>query len=810
MKKFTLLLILLFAINFGYGQTTLTEGDIVITGVNTKNPDQFSFVLLTDILNGTEINFTDCGWLAIGEFRSYNPATGSIGEGIVTWTADADLTCGTEIIITDLGSNLYSSTNNLLSTPIGTASETEAGFGLTNNGADQVIAYQGTVDSPSFLYAVHLGNASGWTDGINIQNSAVPAGLTAGVNAIDLGDFDNSSYLCTETSNKELILETLAIVNTTNWEQNNSTGSRRPILGGCTFNPCSVSGSCASTVTWNGAWVGGMTPDLSTEVIIAANYSTSLNSFNACSLTINSGVTLTVENGTHVTVQNDVIVDGNLIVQTQGNFVQNDNSGTFNVNLTTGSAIVNKQTSPKSNWFFYTYWSSPVVGETIENVFPLVDADRRFFFEAANFVDNTGDDIDDNNDDWEFASGIMTPGVGYACTEASLFPGGIGNATFEGVFNTGDIPVDIFINPTNMGVNWNFIGNPYPSAIDFVAFQQANSTVVEGAAYFWSQASPPVGTNPGNEVLNFNLNDYAVFTVGTGGAAGGVPLKIPNGFVASGQGFFIPALNAGNVTFTNAMRMADDTSNNQFFKGSNSKKSSNTDNLENKLWLNLTSGNGIFNQILVGYVSGATDNNDGMSYDAPKLLSQDYAAALYTLMDSNDAKYVIQGKGINSINESETIQLGFNTNVNVATVYKLSVAQLEGDFLINNTVFLKDNLLNTVHDLSSSDYTFTSEVGEFKERFEIVFNANALSTEGIAIEKKSLKIIELEDDNVLFTASNTIKTVRIFDLLGRQLYNLQGQSNSETYKLSNLSSAIYIAKVELSNGAIITKKAFKK
>src|SRR5690606_12214339 len=100
-KPFLSLLITLFcAVTFG--QTTLVEGDIAITGVNSDNPDQFSFVLLTDILDGTEIHFTDHGWLSVGGFR--NPS----GEGVLTWTADSDLTCGSEIIVENIATSTFS------------------------------------------------------------------------------------------------------------------------------------------------------------------------------------------------------------------------------------------------------------------------------------------------------------------------------------------------------------------------------------------------------------------------------------------------------------------------------------------------------------------------------------------------------------------------------------------------------------------------------------------------------------------------------------------------------------------------------
>ncbi|MEL0455490.1 T9SS type A sorting domain-containing protein [Flavobacteriaceae bacterium SZ-1-7] len=566
------------------------------------------------------------------------------------------------------------------------------------------------------------------------------------------------------------------------------------------------------TVTWNGTtW--SATPDSTTEVIIDGNYNTSGGgseiSFNACSLTINAGATLTVDNGTFVEVENDVTVDGSLIVRTQGNFVQIDDAGTFTNN---GLSRVNKQTATKAAWYYYTYWSSPVVGETIGSVFPDVDGDRRFLFNAANFVDNNGDDIDDNGDDWQpaYSGFTMDPGTGYAVTEARLFFGGSGTASFEGEFNTGDVDVNITYNVANTGFRWNFIGNPYPSAVDFDAFHAANSAVVDGVAYFWSQATPPDSSNPGNQDINFSNNDYATYTVGVGGAAGGGP-DIPNQYIPSAQGFFIPAVTIGTATFTNAMRMADGTSNSQFFRGTSSNKKSNS-LAENRLWVNLTSDNGVFNQILVGYVNGGTDGNDGLAYDAPRLISPDAPAVLYTSMVENNKKYVIQGKDINSINEDEVIQLGFSTTIDVATLYKLSIAQLEGNFLSSNSVYLKDNMLNTIHDLSVSDYTFTSEVGEFNNRFEIVFKQQALSTDFDLTNVNSLKIVELDNHDVQFTASNNlkIKAVNIYDLFGRQLYQLKGQNTSETYKLSNLKSTVYIAKVELSNGAIVTKKAVKK
>ena len=585
------------------------------------------------------------------------------------------------------------------------------------------------------------------------------------------------------------------------------------------------------------------------------SYSTSTTSFSACSLTVNNNATLTVEDNTYIEIQNDITVDAgsSIDVQPYGAVVQNNNFGAV---TNSGTMTVDKITAPMNAWYEYTYWSSPVSGETIGGAITDSHPSRRFMFNGQNFLDHcaeTGnnntlvcddgfgngvqDDIDDNGNDWQSVSGatIMQAGIGYATTLTSfaydIAPGSSNKQfrfTFDGDFNNGVITVPIYRNDSELSdYNWNFIGNPYPSAIDADLFLSANSNVstdvvtaksINGAIFLWSQNTPPSSTANGSQQFNFTSDDFAIINA-VGTAVGGDNI-MPTRFIPSGQGFFVSMDNAApaslvsgdvyttNIVFNNSMRVANTTANSQFFKNSNTKKSS--DSAVNKLWVDLTSDNGVFNQILVGYVSGATNDDDGISYDTVKFPTK--GAALYSTIEGSNKKFTIQGKAKNSLDSDETIKLGFKTTIDVPTLYKLSIAQLQGDFLTNNMVYLKDNLLNKLHNLSTSDYTFTSEIGEFNDRFEIVFNANALSVEDISSNKNNLDIIELDNDLVQFKISNNlnIKTVSIFDPLGRQLYSFKGQKSSETYKLSGLNSSIYIAKVELSNGTIITKKAIKK
>ncbi len=596
------------------------------------------------------------------------------------------------------------------------------------------------------------------------------------------------------------------------------------------------------TRTWTGSeWVDNngdpaATPTSSQTAVFEGNYNTASGNVEACECEISSGAVLKIIDGSYVRIQNNIFVDGEIDIDSQGSLVQVNDLATITLNNTNAKNILSKFTHPLGNWYDYTYWSSPLEDAQIEQALFQADANRRFYFNASQFNDmfaeigNTGefdsgqDDIDDDGDDWQLQqTGSMIPGVGYAATHNNevpftpltqymyVFEGTLADG---GAFNTGNINVGIYINESVLYNNWNFIGNPYPSAIDAKVFFDHNASILESVIYLWSHATDADPNASGNQNQNFSQNDYAVINY-VGGIAGGEASAsgsvIPNEFVPSGQGFFVIGKKSGatsgaayynETVFTNSMRVTGN--NNQFFRTAQELQ-------PDKLWVNLTSDNGVFNQILVAYIDGATNAYDGMGYDAPRNLSSGVNSILYSIIPDSDKKFAIQGKNPSSLSINEIIPLGFYTAIAQATIYKLSIAQIEGEFLSNNTVYVKDNLLNLYHNLSSADYHFTSETGEFNDRFEIVFQAQPLGIDDAVLQADNLSIIELANGHVKFTIgqNQTIKNVKIFDIQGRLLYNLKGNNPVEVYNLSNLSRSAYIAKVTLSNGQTVTKRAIK-
>ncbi|MBT8394240.1 MAG: T9SS sorting signal type C domain-containing protein, partial [Bacteroidia bacterium] len=222
----------------------------------------------------------------------------------------------------------------------------------------------------------------------------------------------------------------------------------------------------------------------------------------------------------------------------------------------------------------------------------------------------------------------------------------------------------------------------------------------------------------------------------------------------------------------------------------------------------MTTEDGIFNQMLVGYVEGATNLNDGMYYDAPRNLAAGAAAIIYSIIEDSSRKFAIQGRDPSSLNLSEVIPIGVKNTIEGEKEFTLAIAQLEGDFMTNHNIYLKDNLLNVNHNLSDSAYTFTSEAGEFNSRFEIVF-ASTLAANEIDLDYDDL-IISNERDyylDISTSKKSQIEKIRIFDLLGRELFDVEVNDKTKvSLNNSSLSNSVFIINVTLADGKIITKK----
>lgn len=209
--------------------TTLTAGDIAFTGIQSDDPDTFSFVLLKDVVNGTQIRFTDNRWDDGTSTLATNETTMTVtfvstGTGFSAGTHFVNVNGGTAPAFRVVGT----------STSGGTRSG--AISGLSTSG-DSLLAYQGSAPSDGASSAWIAGiNTRSWNNGATGNNqSALPTALTLGTNAIQLSasatKIDNGAYQFATFIGS--VSEIRAVVNNIlNWTTNDAIGP----VSGTTFN----------------------------------------------------------------------------------------------------------------------------------------------------------------------------------------------------------------------------------------------------------------------------------------------------------------------------------------------------------------------------------------------------------------------------------------------------------------------------------------------------------------------------------------------------------------------------------------------
>jgi hypothetical protein len=128
--------------------------------------------------------------------------------------------------------------------------------------------------------------------------------------------------------------------------------------------------------------------------------------------------------------------------------------------------------------------------------------------------------------------------------------------------------------------------------------------------------------------------------------------------------------------------------------------------------------------------------------------------------------------------------------------YRIELTQLE-NIELDQEIYLKDNLTGVYFDLTTDQhYEFSSEIGTFNNRFEIIFEAGeALSTED---QDYQYNLIYFNNDtNKLFVKGlqTDVKNVQIINMLGQtvQEFNqVQAQTLNNGLEISNLTTGAYV------------------
>ena len=499
---------------------------------------------------------------------------------------------------------------------------------------------------------------------------------------------------------------------------------------------------------------------------------------------------------TYINIDGDITINptGSLTVAHTGSVVQVQETATTTNN---GSISVLVDT-PDLDVLDFMIMGSPMSAETRESVWAsawnVQDHTTANFNSIAGI---TGFNFQDEElDDWNlYVTGVLSAGEGYLVRPQDSYngAGGVFNYDFNtGTLNSGAVTQTLDFNVTDLE-SPNMLSNPYASAIDANAFLAANPEF--DALYFWEHNLAPSPSYPGANTNgnNYSMDDVSLYNAlgGTAATSGGAA---PNGVISTGQGFGVFATAAGTATFNNAMRLTTGNT-----------TSRNNPISRDRLWLNVNST--VYNvsgNTLLGFVADATQGVDS-KYDNGRVASK---VSLYSHIQGSDRGYAIQAR--EAFEDSMTISLGFSSIIEEVTSYKISLSDFDGEAWLDATPYLVDNQTGVVTNLMEDSYSFTSDMGEFNDRFEIVFQDRSLGSQQSLASSIAMYPNPASDVVTIASPTAAITMVAVRDIRGRLVLNKAVASkNVTTVDVASLDSALYLVTITTDSGISTVKLRIK-
>lgn len=441
-------------------------------------------------------------------------------------------------------------------------------------------------------------------------------------------------------------------------------------------------------------------------------------------LIIGSNGTLIVENTATLTIKSDLQNSGKVIVQSGGSLVL--------LGSASGNATIIRNTQVPSGG--YSIVGSPVTGANLSSL----GADHLYTYREA-------------QRDFVVASGTMTPGVGYFLGFNTSSP----QISLTGGLVTGSRTTAI----TKSGDGFNLVANPYAAAISISDFlsNESNKSAITGTLYFWDDGGQNVGSTRGGDYITVNFLGVTVRTTGmndgVSGKKGETAAKTGN--ICSLQGFFVEALQTGQVTFTPEMQVTSSFANteNGFYR-----------KLEEpyqiiKLSLANTSGR---DELIVGFTKeGSFEEDYGL--DAVKFDQQE-SLAFYSFLE--DRELSIQGLPL--IRHSDKTNVDLGVYLEASESFNINVEEFTG-FGDSIKVSLLDHSTNTYYPLQSDkNLAFEPTDAPLINRFSLVFGE--LDLLGM-VPKPEMRVYMDQNQLHILYPSNTAEEIVILSIAGQVLFN---------------------------------------
>ncbi|MBM3435088.1 MAG: hypothetical protein FJY07_02595 [Bacteroidetes bacterium] len=509
------------------------------------------------------------------------------------------------------------------------------------------------------------------------------------------GDLDNNPDLCTI-------------------KYNNNTGSNYSYT---VANPRTAQdGNWSSSSTWFFQAVPASTENVNIltthDVIVDGSYTTN-------TLTINSGASVTINPDMALTVNGTLTNSaGN-----SGLRIESDATGTGSLIESSGVSATVEQYLTDSTWHFV---SSPV-SDALTGVF------------TGMYLRTFNESIDDWNPfilQTDVPLDVMN---GYA---AWVPDGSPANVSFQGTLNTGSQSISVTHLSTGTDQGWNFVGNPYPSALDWDG-SGWTKTNVNNTIYFYS------GT--------IGMNNYHYY-IGSGGETPGFGVNDGTRYIPAMQGFFIHASAAGTLGVLNSARVH---SGQAFYKGAAI--------TEYPVIRLVASGNELTDEMAIRFLAEASTEFDE-HYDAYKLFGDNYPQIFSYV--SNQTQLAVNS--LPSYDEETTIPVGFMPPTEGA--YTIMVTEMS-NFESGTELILEDLKTGNIQKISDAQpYTFNSSPIDEYNRFNLHFDNNMAVHENPS--DQGINVYSYRKNVCIIYKDGLKGTVIVYDLIGKEVVReiLNGES----------------------------------
>jgi hypothetical protein len=403
------------------------------------------------------------------------------------------------------------------------------------------------------------------------------------------------------------------------------------------------------------------------------------------------------------------------------------------------------------------------------------------------------------------------------------------NYTFVGKPNNGLINSNTVLSEQLL-----LTGNPYPSALDAVAFINDNIGSIDGNLYFWEHYN----TNY-THVLREYQGGYATLNLVGGVASGCIPSSVdvdfisglgtptkgaPNRYIPVGQGFFVTGKTGfgGTVIFNNNQRAfykEDETGlSNIMFK---TKASNKTNTIANRninvpiakdtlkrIRLGFNSNNNYHRQVLLGFMNEKATNEIDYGYDAFNI--DDHPNDMCFLNEEN--QLVIQGVGF--FDDNASFPIGVKTDVEGTVSFKIDALE---NFDSSQNVYIYDDETKKYNNIQTNAFEVILPAGENNTRFSLRFKDKSANIDNtLSLEEKNtendIKIAHIQNSKTLnisnYSLETTVEKITLFNINGKLIAKWeiknQDQKNIQT-PIDSISSGVYIVKLKTTTGELSKK-----